>query len=73
MIVGEPTELTFARRQKGIINIQLNSVGKAVHSGYPHLGSSAIEPMVEVLRDLMHADWPKGTRSRQRTSALTQF
>jgi acetylornithine deacetylase/succinyl-diaminopimelate desuccinylase-like protein len=46
----------------GILNVHLGAIGKAVHSGYPHLGKSAIEPMVEVLRDLMHADWPEGTR-----------
>jgi acetylornithine deacetylase/succinyl-diaminopimelate desuccinylase-like protein len=42
--------------------VSLRAIGKAVHSGYPHLGKSAIEPMIEVLHDLMHADWPKGNR-----------
>lgn len=64
MIVGEPTELKFARRQKGIVNVILESHGKAAHSGYPHMGVNAIEPMVEVLHDLLHTQWPKSMKQK---------
>ena len=32
--------------------------GKAAHSGYPELGESAIEKLLDVLHDLRGGDWP---------------
>ncbi len=58
LIVGEPTESKLVRRQKGIYKLRLESKGKTAHSGYPHTGVSAIDPLVEVLHDLRKADWP---------------
>ncbi len=52
MIVGEPTESRLISRQKGILKAQLVSKGVAAHSGYPHLGVSAIDKLVQVLADL---------------------
>ena len=38
--------------------MRLTARGRAAHSGYPHLGESAIEKLMDVLRDLRTADWP---------------
>ncbi len=58
LIVGEPTESKLARRQKGILKLRLEARGTAGHSGYPHTGVSAIDPLLDVLQDLRRADWP---------------
>ncbi len=58
MIVGEPTESKLGRRQKGIVKLRLSSKGKAAHSGYPHTGVSAIDPLLDVLQDLRQIPWP---------------
>lgn len=59
LIVGEPTESKLGRRQKGVLKVRLEGHGKAAHSGYPHTGVSAIDPLLDVLQDLRHAQWPK--------------
>lgn len=59
LIVGEPTESTLARRQKGIVKFRLEAKGKAAHSGYPETGVSSIEPLLDVLNDLRNEPWPK--------------
>ncbi|RMH21690.1 MAG: acetylornithine deacetylase [Acidobacteria bacterium] len=43
-IVGEPTTLKVVRMHKGHTDLRLRLHGVAAHSGYPHLGKSAIEP-----------------------------
>ncbi|CAH0514729.1 unnamed protein product [Peronospora belbahrii] len=58
MIVGEPTALQMAKLQKGALKIQLTQEGVAAHSGYPHLGDSAIDPMIDVLYALKKENWP---------------
>lgn len=58
LIVGEPTESKLVLRQKGILKVNLHASGKAGHSGYPHTGISAIEPLLDVLQDLRLEDWP---------------
>lgn len=32
--------------------------GKAVHSGYPHLGDSAIDKLLDILHDIRTHEWP---------------
>ncbi len=44
VIVGEPTSLRVVRAHKGMVRFNLRFTGRAAHSGYPHLGRSAIEP-----------------------------
>lgn len=54
-VIGEPTSLEVVRMHKGHCKIGLTVRGRSAHSGYPHLGHNAIEPMGEVLcglRDL---------------------
>ena len=44
VVVGEPTSLAVVRMHKGYLKARLEFAGIAAHSGYPHLGRSAIEP-----------------------------
>lgn len=41
-----------------MLKIRLSCRGVACHSGYPHLGKSAVDPLVEVLHTLKHRAWP---------------
>jgi acetylornithine deacetylase len=38
--------------------VRLRAHGRAAHSGYPELGESAIEKLLDVLVSLRGADWP---------------
>lgn len=49
VIIGEPTSLRVVRMHKGMVRIRLDFEGEAAHSGYPHLGRSAIEPAGRVI------------------------
>jgi acetylornithine deacetylase len=51
-IIGEPTRLEVVRAHKGIVELRVTVTGKAAHSGYPHLGQSAIEPAARVVTAL---------------------
>ena len=44
VVIGEPTSLQAVRAHKGMLRLRLDFEGSAAHSGYPHLGRSAIEP-----------------------------
>lgn len=59
VICGEPTELKLATGQKGGMKVKLFVQGKAAHSGYPELGVSAIEPLLDVLQAIRAEKWPK--------------
>ncbi|MEM6455701.1 MAG: acetylornithine deacetylase [Acidobacteriota bacterium] len=48
-VVGEPTSLRAIRLHKGHRRLGLTTAGVPAHSGYPHLGRSAIEPMARVI------------------------
>jgi acetylornithine deacetylase len=43
VLIGEPTELRVVRLHKGHLKLRVTLTGRAAHSGYPHLGASAIE------------------------------
>jgi len=58
LINGEPTELKLGLATRGCFRVRLTAHGRAAHSGYPQLGESAIEKLMDVLRDLRTADWP---------------
>ncbi len=45
VLIGEPTKLQVARMHKGHLLLSLEIEGKAGHSGFPELGTNAIEPM----------------------------
>ena len=42
-VIGEPTELAVVRLHKGHLKMRFDLAGRAAHSGYPHLGTNAIE------------------------------
>lgn len=43
-VIGEPTSLDVVRMHKGHLKLSATLRGREAHSGYPHLGRSAIEP-----------------------------
>lgn len=58
LINGEPTELKLGLATRGCFRVRLRAHGKAAHSGYPQLGESAIEKLMDVLVSLRGAPWP---------------
>jgi acetylornithine deacetylase len=58
LINGEPTELKLGAATRGIFRVKLTAAGKAAHSGYPELGESAIEKLMDCLLALRTAPWP---------------
>ena len=57
VVVGEPTESTFARASKGALTCTVRFEGVAAHSAYPHLGDSAINKMVAAITEINATDW----------------
>ncbi len=51
-IIGEPTELQVVRMHKGHAKLRIDVSGTPAHSGYPHLGSNAIEKLGRVITTL---------------------
>ncbi|MEX2325703.1 MAG: M20/M25/M40 family metallo-hydrolase [Gemmatimonadaceae bacterium] len=49
LINGEPTESKLASGAKGSLRVFVRTRGKEAHAAYPHLGQSAIDPMLELL------------------------
>ena len=49
LINGEPTESILASGSKGALRVLVRTRGREAHSAYPHLGESAIEPMLALL------------------------
>ena len=58
LINGEPTDNRLGAATRGVLRVRLRTTGVAAHSGYPSLGRSAIEGLVDVLVDLRSAAWP---------------
>jgi len=58
LINGEPTDLRLGTATRGCYRVRLTSTGRAAHSGYPELGESAIEKLIDCLVGLRAADWP---------------
>jgi acetylornithine deacetylase len=60
-IFGEPTEGKLVCGHKGMLGFALKATGKAAHSGYPWLGVSANDIIVEALGSLLelreHLPW----------------
>lgn len=49
LINGEPTENRLSIGQKGALRVRLTASGRAAHSGYPELGESATEALLDTL------------------------
>jgi acetylornithine deacetylase len=62
LINGEPTESKLATGAKGSLRVTLLTRGRESHSAYPHLGRSAIEPMLELLPAVRALELPKDER-----------
>lgn len=41
-----------------MLKVRLSCRGVACHSGYPHLGKSAVDPLIDALHALRHSSWP---------------
>ncbi len=49
LVNGEPTESKLASGAKGSLRAIIRTKGREAHSAYPHLGESAIEPLLKLL------------------------
>ncbi|MBA3271821.1 MAG: M20/M25/M40 family metallo-hydrolase, partial [Acidobacteria bacterium] len=58
LINGEPTDNRLGAATRGVFRIRLIATGQAAHTGYPELGESAIEKLLDVLMSLRVAAWP---------------
>jgi acetylornithine deacetylase len=58
LINGEPTESILASGSKGALRFIARTRGREAHSAYPHLGQSAIEPMLRILPELATLKMP---------------
>jgi len=58
LVNGEPTESKLASGAKGSLRATVRTRGREAHSAYPHLGESAIEPMLALLPTLRDLPLP---------------
>ena len=58
LINGEPTDNKLASATKGSLRLLLTARGRSAHSAYPEQGDSAIEKLLDVLRDIRKCEWP---------------
>jgi acetylornithine deacetylase len=58
LVNGEPTEGCLALGTKGAVRMTIRTEGRAAHSAYPHLGSSATMALVRLLAELDTVDVP---------------
>ena len=58
LINGEPTDNRLGAATRGVLRVKLIAEGRAAHSGYPELGASAIEQLIDVLLTMRTATWP---------------
>ncbi|HUI38643.1 MAG TPA: M20 family metallopeptidase [Thermoplasmata archaeon] len=52
IVVGEPTGLRVAYAEKGVLDLAIETRGKAAHGAMPHLGENAIPKMMRILRGI---------------------
>lgn len=57
VLVGEPTESTFASASKGALTCFVRFDGIAGHSAYPERGDSAITKMVAAIAEINATEW----------------
>ncbi len=58
LVNGEPTESRLASGAKGAQRVIVRVRGREAHSAYPHLGSSALDPLLELLPKLRDLPLP---------------
>lgn len=59
LINGEPTENKLCVGSKGALRFELAANGRLAHSGYPELGCSAIDALLDVLEDIRRLPLPE--------------
>jgi len=59
LINGEPTENKLCVGSKGALRFELVAEGRLAHSGYPELGRSAIDTLLDVLEVVRHLPLPE--------------
>jgi acetylornithine deacetylase len=57
IVVGEPTENKLGLGHKGYVVVRVLVRGRKAHSGYPHLGESAVLKLIDVLRRLRELEF----------------
>jgi acetylornithine deacetylase len=58
LVNGEPTDNRLGLATRGVLRVKLQAAGRAAHSGYPELGESAIDKLIDELRRLREVEWP---------------
>ncbi len=58
LVNGEPTEGKLALGHRGAMRLKLHAHGRAAHSGYPHLGESAIETLIDAVQQVRQLSLP---------------
>ncbi len=56
-VVGEPTGNKMGFGHKGLMTVKVAASGKAAHSGYPHLGDSAVDKLLDALAKIRVMDF----------------
>lgn len=56
-VVGEPTENRLGFGHKGQMAARITASGRSAHSGYPHLGDSAVDKLLDALARLRALDF----------------
>jgi len=59
LIDGEPTDLRLGMATRGVLRLQLRATGRAAHSAFPELGSSAIDALIDALVQLRAIPLPE--------------
>lgn len=59
VVLGEPTGNRLVVAQKGFLGVRLEAEGRAAHSGYPHLGVSAVHRLLDALGRVRAGPWPE--------------
>lgn len=58
LINGEPTENRLVIGQKGALRAVVRARGRTAHSGYPNLGESAVDHLLDALNAIRHLPLP---------------
>lgn len=58
LINGEPTDNDLAIGSKGAFRAKIKTRGRAAHSAYPEQGESAIEKLLDILKDVRETTFP---------------
>lgn len=73
LINGEPTENRLAVGCQGVLRLRLEATGRPAHSGYPELGDSAIDKLLEVLARIRALPLPEDPRLGRSTLTIGQI